>query len=206
MPGPEAVTACAEVNAGVLFPGRAGGRGGSVRSAPHPDRKDGETAVPRQMRFGVDNLRPVRQVTARWSALAGLPPGRAEDFVIAVNEIATNAVRYGSPTAGLALRVTRENMAEAEVRDDGRWPPGSMTAPAGEDHGRMGLALVRRVCDAVEIRAGDNGTTVILRMRLNARRRHGPGGGGRIIRAYRIPRDNARRSPPRGSRLCRCVS
>ena len=127
--------------------------------------------MPREIRFGIDNLRRVRQVTARWAALAGLPPERAEDFVIAVNEIATNAVRYGSPTAGLVLRVTRENMAEAEVRDEGRWSPGSMTAPAGEDHGRMGLALVRRVCDAVEIRTGDNGTAVILRLRLHARRR-----------------------------------
>ena len=126
--------------------------------------------MPREMRFGVENLRRVRQVTARWAALAGLPPGRAEDFVIAVNEIATNAVRYGSPMAWLMLRITEENMAEAEVRDEGRWPPGSMTAPAGEEHGRMGLALVRRACDAMEIRAGDNGTTVILRMRLHARR------------------------------------
>ena len=123
------------------------------------------------MRFGVENLRRVRQVTARWAAQAGLPPERAEDFVIAVNEIATNAVRYGSPMAWLVLRITRENMAEAEIRDEGRWPPGSMTAPAGEEHGGMGLGLVRRACDAVEIRAGDNGTTVILRMRLHARRR-----------------------------------
>ena len=100
------------------------------------------------MRFGVENLRRVRQVTARWAAQAGLPPERAEDFVIAVNEIATNAVRYGSPMAWLVLRITRENMAEAEIRDEGRWPPGSMTAPAGEEHGGMGLGLVRRACDA----------------------------------------------------------
>ena len=123
------------------------------------------------MRFGIENLQRMRQVTARWAAQAGLPPERAEDFVIAVNEIATNAVRYGSPMAWLVLRITRENMAEAEIRDEGRWPPGSMTAPAGEEHGGMGLGLVRRACDAVEIRAGDNGTTVILRMRLHARRR-----------------------------------
>jgi two-component sensor histidine kinase len=91
--------------------------------------------------------------------------------VIAVNQIATNAVRYGSPAARLVLRVTGVNLAEAEVRDEGRWPPGSMTAPAREEHGETGLALVRRVCDAVEIRAGDSGTTVIARMRLHARRR-----------------------------------
>jgi hypothetical protein len=37
----------------------------------------------------------------------------------------------------------------------------------------MGLALARLVCDEVEIRAGDGGTTVILRMSLPARRRTG---------------------------------
>ena len=108
------------------------------------------------MRFGVENLRRVRQVTARWAAQAGLPPERAEDFVIAVNEIATNAVRYGSPMAWLVLRITRENMAEARSRSSGRWPPGSMTAPAGEEHGPgiRGLGLiVRCLVRACESRA-----------------------------------------------------
>ena len=35
---------------------------------------------------------------------AGLPAAWAEDFVIAVSEIAANAVRYGSPAARLLLR------------------------------------------------------------------------------------------------------
>jgi hypothetical protein len=34
---------------------------------------------------------------------AGLPAARAEDFVIAVSEIAAYAVRYGSPAARLLL-------------------------------------------------------------------------------------------------------
>jgi serine/threonine-protein kinase RsbW len=141
-----------------------------VRSVPQPDRTDGQITVPHRMRFGVDDLRQLRQVTAQWAVRAGLPQDRAENFVIAVNEVATNAVRYGSPTARLVLRITGENMTEAEVRDEGRWPPGSLPPAAGEVDGRMGLALVRRVCDAVEIRTADDGTTVILRMRLHARR------------------------------------
>jgi anti-sigma regulatory factor (Ser/Thr protein kinase) len=118
------------------------------------------------MRFGIDDLRQVRQLTAQWAAGARLSPERAEDFVIAVNEIATNAVRYGSPAAWLVLRVTRQNMAEAEVRDEGRWPPGSTAAPSGEQRGGMGLPLARRICDAVQIRAGRDGTAVLLRIRL----------------------------------------
>jgi serine/threonine-protein kinase RsbW len=127
--------------------------------------------APRGIRFGIDDLQQVRQVTAQWAAAARLSPDRAEDFVIAVNEIATNAVRYGSPAARLVLRVTRENMAEAEVRDDGRWPPGSTTAPPGEQRGGMGLPVARRVCDAVEIRPGHDATTVLLRIRLQECRR-----------------------------------
>ena len=134
------------------------------------DREDGQITVPRTMRFGAGDLQQLRQLTARWAVRVGLPPDQVEDFVIAVNEVATNAVRHGSPTARLVLRITAEHMAEAEVRDEGRWPPGSMVAPVGAEYGGMGLALVRRVCDAVEIRTGDDGTTVIARMRLPPRR------------------------------------
>ena len=124
------------------------------------------------LRFGADDLRQVRRMTAQWAARAGLRDSRADDFVIAVNEIATNAVRYGSPAARLLLRVTGEKMAEAEVRDVGRWQARTRTAPATAERGGMGLPLVRRVCDAVEIRAGDDGTTVTLRMRLHLTPEH----------------------------------
>jgi anti-sigma regulatory factor (Ser/Thr protein kinase) len=122
------------------------------------------------MRFGANDLWRVRQVTAQWAARAGLPRGQADDFVIAVNEIATNAVRYGSPIAWLQLRIAGENSAEAEVRDQGRWQPG--TGDSAESGGGMGIPLTRQVCDAVEIRAGQDGTTVVLRMRLPGRGAH----------------------------------
>jgi anti-sigma regulatory factor (Ser/Thr protein kinase) len=125
------------------------------------------------MRFGMDDLRRVRQEAARWSRGVAMPAERAVDFVIAINEIATNAVRYGSPAACLALRVIWGHMAEAEIRDSGTWleRPGPEHGPArfeGADHGRMGLQLVRKVCDALEIRTGTDGTTVLLRMSLQA--------------------------------------
>jgi serine/threonine-protein kinase RsbW len=142
-------------------------------STPQPGAKDRAASAPLGLRFSVDDLRRVRRVTAEWADRAALPPERADDFVIAVNEIATNAVRYGSPTARLLLRVAGENMAEAEVRDEGRWLPGTEAVPAGAGRGGMGLPLVRRACDAVEIRTGDNGTTVLLRMRPQARGRIG---------------------------------
>jgi serine/threonine-protein kinase RsbW len=141
-----------------------------------PDGKGRQAAATAGMRFGINDLRQVRRVTAQWAEQAGMPPGQADGFVIAVNEIATNAVRYGSPAARLLLRIAGEDTAEAEVHDDGRWTAVSRAAPADEERGGMGLPLARRVCDTVEVRAGDHGTTVVLRIRLirlHARRRAG---------------------------------
>ncbi len=143
------------------------------------------------LRFGADDLRQVRRMTAQWAARAGLQASRADDFVIAVNEIATNAVRYGSPQARLLLRAAGRDMIEAEVRDDGCWQgPAGGTGEAGSTgsagdagdirnariarrRGGMGLPLARLVCDEVGIRTGRDGTTVTLRMNLQALRRAG---------------------------------
>ena len=119
----------------------------------------------------MDDLRLVRRETTRWAAQAGMPAGQADDFVIAVNEIATNAVRYGSPVARLLLRVAGGTAAEAEVRDGGTWEPAAGPAAGDGRRGGMSLPLARQVCDEVEIAAGRGGTTVILRMSLPARPR-----------------------------------
>lgn len=138
-----------------------------------PDSQTRQIAAVFGMRFGMDDLRRVRQEAARWSRQVAMSSERAVDFAIAVNEIATNAVRHGSPVACLMLRVIVGHMAEAEIRDSGTWlehpGPEDGAAPFGDaEHGRMGLDLVRKVCDALEIRTGRDGTTVLLRMNLQA--------------------------------------
>jgi anti-sigma regulatory factor (Ser/Thr protein kinase) len=117
------------------------------------------------MRFTIENLRQVRQVAARWTAAVGLPADRAVDFVIAVHEIAANAVVHGSAAARLVLRIATGNTVEAVVRDEGRWLPPATESDSGQNGG-MGLPLARKVCDAVVIQEDNDGTTVILRMRL----------------------------------------
>jgi anti-sigma regulatory factor (Ser/Thr protein kinase) len=129
--------------------------------------------VPCGVRFGADDLRPVRRITAAREARAGRPAARAEDFVIAVSEIAANAVRHGSPTTRLLLRVAGR-AAQAEVRDSRCWRPAAGATSGNGRSGGRGLAPARLVCDELGIRAGAAGTTVILRMNLPARR--GPGG------------------------------
>jgi serine/threonine-protein kinase RsbW len=120
--------------------------------------------APYAVRFRIGDLRQVRRAVAEWAAQAGLRGQRAGDFVIAVNEIATNAVRYGSPVAWLELKVAGP-AAQAEVRDSGHWPSDPARAP-DPDSGGMGLPLAREVCDDVAIRRSAGGSTVILRMCL----------------------------------------
>lgn len=115
--------------------------------------------------FSVNDLRRLRQVTGRWAERAGLPPGRASDFVLAVNEIVTNAVRYGSPRASLLLRMDGRAVT-AEVGNSGLWPSGAGAGPAASRPGEMGLALACQICDAVRIQTGPGGTTVTLRVNL----------------------------------------
>jgi serine/threonine-protein kinase RsbW len=130
--------------------------------------------VPRLVRFRADDLRPARRVTAAWAVQAGRPAARAEDFVIAVSEIAANAVRHGSPAALLLLRVAG-GAATAEIRDSGCWRPAAGAASGNGRSGGSGLAVARLVCDEVGIGAGAGGATVILRMNL-------PRGAGRAGR------------------------
>jgi serine/threonine-protein kinase RsbW len=86
--------------------------------------------------------------TAARAARAGLPAARAEDFVIAVSEIAANAVRHGSPATRLLLRVAG-GAAQAEVRDSRCWRPAAGTTSGNGRSGGRGLALARLVCDEV---------------------------------------------------------
>ena len=121
-------------------------------------------AAPYAVSFRAHDLRQLRHAVAGWVARAGLQGQRAADFVIAVHEIAANAVRHGSPIARLALQITG-TAAQAEIRDSGHWPPKSpaTTVPGGLG---MGLQVARRACDQVTIRRGVNGSAVILQISL----------------------------------------
>jgi serine/threonine-protein kinase RsbW len=120
------------------------------------------------MTFTVADLPEVRRFTAACATRAGMSAGAMDDFVIAVNEIATNAVRHGSPRASLRLWVSGSALV-AEIRDTGQWPSGPVPAalprrPAEE--GGMGLDVARLVCDSLQIKASPAGTAVLLRMGL----------------------------------------
>lgn len=123
---------------------------------------------PGKMTFTAADLPEVRRFTAARAARAGMSAEAADDFVIAVNEIATNAVRHGSPRAWLRLWVSGGALV-AEIRDTGQWPAGTVPAalpPRPAEEGGMGLDVARLVCDGLQIRASSAGTAVLLRMAL----------------------------------------
>jgi anti-sigma regulatory factor (Ser/Thr protein kinase) len=97
----------------------------------------------------------------------------AADLVLAANEVATNALRYGRPPVRLRLWV-RADRCLCTITDRGPgihdpfagyiWP-GALSHPP--THG-MGLWLARRLCDRVDIVDGPDTCTV----RLVIQRRH----------------------------------
>ncbi|MGY1749055.1 anti-sigma factor RsbA family regulatory protein [Modestobacter sp. SYSU DS0511] len=104
-------------------------------------------------------------VRDRLAAVDG-PDDLIEDFLLAVDEMASNAVRHGRPPVGLQLWVEPGTLV-CTIRDSGRgWDdPFAGYGPAhGQDlsHGGMGLWLARQLCDHVAIRRDEAGNSVRL--------------------------------------------
>jgi anti-sigma regulatory factor (Ser/Thr protein kinase) len=115
----------------------------------------------------LSDLRAVRNLVAESAARAGLPPDRMLDLVIAANELAANTLRH--TTSGGTVRVWH-TAAEilCQIEDCG-WindPLAGRVRPAVDEVRGHGLWLVNQVCDLVELRTCEVGTTVRLHMSL----------------------------------------
>jgi anti-sigma regulatory factor (Ser/Thr protein kinase) len=122
---------------------------------------DGEPAAMLDVDLG--ELRRVRRLVSSMAGAVGIPGVRAEGLVLAVNEIAGNAVVHGSPPATLRIW-SRDSEIVCEVSDHGAGIDdpfaGQFIPPLGGIGGR-GIWLARMLCDAVEIRNGDGCTVSI---------------------------------------------
>lgn len=115
--------------------------------------------------FGLPMLGDVRRLTARVAGEAGLRDDRLDDYVLAVNEVATNSVRHATPPASLAVWHAGD-LIVSQISDGGRLADPLVGRLANGEGGRgRGLPLVDRLCDLVEIRSTDEGTTVQLTVR-----------------------------------------
>ena len=136
-------------------------RGRPMSTAGTPET-GGEPAVLDQV-FDADSLYALRAAVAAHAAQAGLPEGRVGDLVLAVHELAANAVRHGAGHGRVRLWVTRDEV-RCEVADDGAAKP-AQAAPWPAEPGH-GLWLVRQVADQASWHSGPPGTVAEVSFRL----------------------------------------
>ena len=122
-------------------------------------------------RFDAHRLASLRRLVARAAAAVGITGERADDVVMAVNEIATNAVAHAGGSGLLRVWVGHGRLL-CEVRDQGAGLPadglgGRPPPPPVATSGR-GLWLARQV-STVTVNTGPTGTTVRLAFRLPGR-------------------------------------
>jgi serine/threonine-protein kinase RsbW len=100
--------------------------------------------------------------------LRGVQDEVADEVVLALNEVATNAVLYGS-SGGQPVEVVvqvDDGWVEASVLDHGPQPPAGRLEAADTDElraGGRGLWLLRRLVDEVRLERVRLGTRVTLR-------------------------------------------
>jgi anti-sigma regulatory factor (Ser/Thr protein kinase) len=97
--------------------------------------------------FDLDSLVEVRRLVSEH--------GASEDFVLAVDELASNSVRHGGGRGVVRVWVHRQEIV-CEVRDQGAItdPLAGRVRPALNQFGGRGLWLVNSLCDLVQIRPG----------------------------------------------------
>ncbi|MFC0529269.1 ATP-binding protein [Phytohabitans kaempferiae] len=105
----------------------------------------------------------LRHAVASCVGKAGLVGQRLDDFVLAVNELLTNAVRHGGGNGRLMLwrrgdEVVCEVSDHGEGFDDSRLASGAR--PAADTPGGWGLWLAGKLSDRMEVQTGPSGTTV----------------------------------------------
>lgn len=108
-----------------------------------------------------DKLPTLRRVVARHGSEWGLDGVRVEDLVLAVDEIAINAVRHGGSDPTLTMWREGDRVV-CEARDRGLMNDAMVgrVHPGHASTGGRGLWIVNQLCDLVQIRSSPEGTVV----------------------------------------------
>jgi anti-sigma regulatory factor (Ser/Thr protein kinase) len=121
----------------------------------------------REIPFGAEDLCELRELVASWASGHRLQPARVAELVLAVNELASNSVRYGGGRG--TLRMWREDdLLLCEVHDRGRLadPCAGRLRPRPDGHSGRGLWIVNQVCDVVQMRSSEAGTSICVHKAL----------------------------------------
>ncbi|SFF83883.1 sensor histidine kinase [Blastococcus tunisiensis] len=140
-----------------------------LRSLPVPAEPLEETP-PRLWARDVGDFVGLRHAVAAELSTVVASSDTVEDYLLAVDEMTSNAVRHGGPPVSLRLWVGADRVVcTIDDRGPGFDDPFAGYGPAhGEDlsRGGMGLWLARQLCDHVDISGDDGGARVRLTVRL----------------------------------------
>jgi anti-sigma regulatory factor (Ser/Thr protein kinase) len=131
----------------------------SDRPLPDPPDDAGE------LHFEARDLGCVRALVSGAAAAARLDRSRADDLVLAVNEVATNAVKHAEGPGRIRVWSTpAELICQVEDRGHISDPLAGRYAPRPSVEGGLGLWMVNQLCDLVEVRTAPQGTAIRLHM------------------------------------------
>jgi serine/threonine-protein kinase RsbW len=112
----------------------------------------------------------LRHSIASCAEANGLTGAKLDDFVVAVNELLTNAVRHGGGAGRVSLWVEAGSIV-CEVVDRGsglsRARPVRARRPPADQPGGWGLWLADELTDALKLETGPDGTTVRISTRAS---------------------------------------
>jgi anti-sigma regulatory factor (Ser/Thr protein kinase) len=117
--------------------------------------------------FDSGSLYALRAAVQAHAGQAGLSEDRASDVVLAVHELAANAITHGAGRGRLRLWAV-DGTLSCEIVDGG--PPGNAGSPqtaapwpVTDGHG---LWLIRQVADRLDLRSGPHGTRAVITFTL----------------------------------------
>lgn len=110
--------------------------------------------------FDAATLAGLRDAVLAFAAAHGMSRARATDVMLAVHELAANAVRHGPGHGRLRMRVTARTL-RCEVSDPGQADDDPWEVKEGH-----GLWLVGKTADHVSVSAGPEGCRITMRFAL----------------------------------------
>jgi anti-sigma regulatory factor (Ser/Thr protein kinase) len=133
-----------------------------------------DTSVAPFIRLGVggavEQLAPLRESVRSWARGAGMPVDDDDDLALATYEALVNAAEHAYESRAWTVDLVAARTCDARivvsVRDRGQWRP----TPSDPGFRGRGLTLMRGLAHEVDIRTGQDGTTVLMVWSLRADR------------------------------------
>jgi len=137
------------------------------REIPGDEPLPDPVGEPAELEFAFGDLAHVREFASRRAAGAGMAPARVADLVLAVDELATNTMRY-TQNGGVLRAWVQDGSVLCEVADEGHIadPLVGRELPPPDRTGGRGLWLVNQLCDLVQLRSSPGRSVVRVHMRI----------------------------------------